>query len=66
MIFRGNPKNYLCEIQVLVQDKTVPGRVIFGPEDTEPILGVKVLEMAGLVVDPKSHRLRRLPALYLK
>lgn len=52
--------------EVEFMDETVPARVIFGPEDTEPILGVTALEMAGFVVDPASRRLRRLPALYLK
>ena len=46
--------------------ETTPGRVIFGPEGTEPILGVTVLESMGLVVDPVSQSLKRLPAISLK
>ncbi|MBV8086755.1 MAG: clan AA aspartic protease [Chloroflexi bacterium] len=42
------------------------GRVIFGPEGTEPILGVTALESVGIVVDPRSRTLRRLPAIPLK
>ena len=42
------------------------GRVIFGAEGVEPILGVTVLESIGLIVDPASHSLRRLPAISLK
>jgi clan AA aspartic protease len=42
------------------------GRVIFGPEDCEPILGVTALESVGIVIDPRSQTLRRLPALSLK
>lgn len=40
--------------------------IIFGPEKTEPILGVFSLEAAGFVVDPKNQRLRRLHARSLK
>jgi clan AA aspartic protease len=40
--------------------------VIFAPEGTEPLLGVTVLEHLGLVVDPVSRSLKRLPAVPLK
>lgn len=42
------------------------GRVIFGPEKCEPLLGVTALESAGFVVDPANRRLTRLPAVPLK
>lgn len=42
------------------------GRVIFGPEGTEPILGVTALESTGVVLNPKDHTLKRLPAIPLK
>jgi clan AA aspartic protease len=42
------------------------GRVIFGPEGTEPILGITALESLGFVVDPRTQRLKRLPAIPLK
>ena len=42
------------------------GRVIFGPEGTEPLLGVTALESVGIVVDPRSQKLKRLPAIPLK
>jgi len=45
---------------------TIQTRVIFGPDDTEPILGAIALELAGLVVDPANEKLRKLPALPLK
>ena len=45
---------------------TIQTRVIFGPDDTEPILGAIALELAGLVVDPANERLSKLPALPLK
>ncbi len=47
-------------------DTITAGRIIFGPERSEPILGVTALEAAGYVVDPKTQRLRKLPALPLK
>lgn len=40
--------------------------IIFGPDDAEPILGVTALESAGIEVDPRSQRLKRLPAVRLK
>lgn len=46
-------------------DETV-AHVIFGPECAEPILGVVALENTGLVVDPASQTLKRLPAMPLK
>lgn len=42
------------------------GRVIFGPEGAEPILGVTALESTGVTLNPKTHTLRRLPAIPLK
>lgn len=41
-------------------------KVIFGPSDTEPLLGVTALESAGVIVDPVTKELRRLPAKPLK
>ena len=42
------------------------GRVIFGPEDAEPLLGVTALESVGILLDPTNRKLRRLPAIPLK
>jgi clan AA aspartic protease len=42
------------------------GDITFGPDDCEPILGVTALEHTGIVVDPKTQQLRRLPAVPLK
>ena len=42
------------------------GRVIFGPEGTEPILGGTPLESVGITVDHANRTLRRLPAVPLK
>lgn len=42
------------------------GSVIFGPEGSEPILGVTILESAGFSVDPANLVLKKLPAIPLK
>jgi hypothetical protein len=42
------------------------GRVIFGPDDSEPLLGVTALESVGFVVDQANQKLKRLSALRLK
>jgi hypothetical protein len=41
-------------------------QVIFGPPDTEPILGVVALENVSIVVDPATQQLKRLHASPLK
>jgi clan AA aspartic protease len=40
--------------------------VIFAADDAEPILGVTALESVGIEVDPRTQRLKRLPAARLK
>lgn len=42
------------------------GRVIFGPEASEPILGVTALASVGMTIDPATRTLKRLPAIPLK
>jgi clan AA aspartic protease len=44
----------------------VGSTIIFGPDDAEPILGVTALESVGIEVDPRSQKLKRLPAVRLK
>ena len=44
----------------------VGSTIIFGADDTEPILGVTALESVGIEVDPRTQRLKRLPAVRLK
>ena len=41
-------------------------RIIFGPDTSEPLLGVVALESAGYIVDPTNQTLRRLSAVPLK
>jgi hypothetical protein len=42
------------------------GRIVFGPDDVEPILGVTALESVGITIDPTNRTLKRLPAIPLK
>ena len=42
------------------------GRIIFGPDEAEPLLGVTALESVGITIDPANRTLRRLPAIPLK
>ncbi|MBI1785292.1 retroviral-like aspartic protease family protein [Candidatus Sumerlaeota bacterium] len=42
------------------------GRVVFGENDCEPLLGVTALESVGIMVDPANRTLKRLPAIPLK
>ena len=42
------------------------GRIIFGPDGIEPILGVTALESVGILVDSANQTLKRLPAIPLK
>lgn len=41
-------------------------RVIFGPDKSEPLLGVAALESTGIGVDPVTRSLRRMAAKPLK
>ncbi len=44
----------------------VGATLIFGADDAEPVLGVTALESVGIEVDPRTQRLKRLPAVRLK
>jgi len=52
--------------QIEFMGEIVGTTVLFGENDAEPILGVTPLESVGIEVDPKSQRLKRLPAVRLK
>jgi clan AA aspartic protease len=54
----------LAEIEFM--GELTSGRVIFGPDDVEPILGVTALESVGISVDPATRTLKRMPAIPLK
>jgi clan AA aspartic protease len=54
----------LAEINFI--GEVTAGRIIFGPDHAEPLLGVTALESAGITIDPANRTLRRLPAIPLK
>ncbi len=53
-------------VQIEFMGSVTAGRVVFGAEDIEPILGVTALESVGVIVDPVKKELRRLPAIPLR
>jgi clan AA aspartic protease len=53
-------------VEIRFMGEITAGRVIFGPDDVEPILGVTALESVGIAVDPANRTLKRLPAIPLK
>jgi clan AA aspartic protease len=63
----GQPIEYeytLADISLM--GETTSGRIILGPDNAEPLLGVTVLESLGIVIDPVNRKLKRLPAIPLK
>jgi len=52
--------------QIEFMGEVTAGRVIFGPENVEPILGATALESVGITVDPTGRTLKRLPVIPLK
>jgi hypothetical protein len=53
-------------VEITFMGEVTAGRVIFGPDNVEPLLGVTALESVGITVDPTSRTLKRLPAIPLK
>ena len=63
----GTPATFeIAATQIEFMGDMVGATVIFGPDDCEPLLGVTALESAGIEVDPRNQRLKRLPAVRLK
>lgn len=52
--------------QITFMGEITAGRVIFGPDHAEPLLGVTALESVGIMIDPATQKLKRLPAVPLK
>ena len=76
-IIRERKQNYeLADGQVVsydvgfaiikVEGIKVAANVVFGDKGIEPLLGVTVLETAGLMVDPTQKVLRKVTAIPLK
>jgi clan AA aspartic protease len=53
-------------VEIRFMGEITAGRVVFGPDDAEPILGVTALESVGITIDPANRTLKRLPAVPLK
>ena len=53
-------------VEIMFMGEITAGRVIFGPDNAEPVLGVTALESVGITVDPATRTLKRLPAIPLK
>lgn len=63
----GTMKEYPFGLAIIeFMGEVTAGRIIFGPDDAEPILGVTALESVGILVDPAKKTLERLPAIPLK
>ena len=56
----------IATAEIEFMGEIVGSTVIFGADDAEPILGVTALESVGIEVDPRTQRLKRLPAARLK
>jgi len=39
------------------------GRVIFGPDNAEPLLGITALESIGIIIDSENKTLKRMPVI---
>ena len=53
-------------VEIRFMGEVTAGRVVFGPDDVEPLLGVTALESVGISVDPANRTPKRLPAIPLK
>ena len=63
----GTPHEYpFGLVEIGFMGEITAGRVIFGPDDAEPLLGVTALESVGITIDPVSRAPKRLPAIPLK
>lgn len=63
----GTTREYEFGLAVIeFMGEITAGRVIFGPNDVEPLIGVTVLESVGILVDSANQTLKRLPAIPLK
>jgi clan AA aspartic protease len=53
----GTTRNYEFGLpEISFMNEITAGRVIFGPDNVEPILGVTALESVGITVDPRTRR----------
>ncbi len=52
--------------QIEIMGEITAGRVIFGPEGVEPVLGVVALESAAVKVNPVTQSLEKMETTLLK
>ena len=53
-------------VQMTFMGEVIATRIIFGPDNSGPLLGAIALQSAGYIVDPKNERVRKLLARPLK
>lgn len=51
--------------EVEIMGEIVGTRIVFGEADIEPLLGVTVLQSAGIAIDPRSESLYKRPSVRL-
>ncbi len=51
--------------EVEIMGEIVGTRIVFGEPDIEPLLGVTVLQLAGIAIDPRSESLYKRPSVRL-
>ena len=56
----------IATADVEFMEEIVGATVVFGPPDSEPLLGVTALESAGIEVDPHNETLRKMPFTRLR
>lgn len=53
-------------VRIELMDRITAGRVVFGPDDADPILGVTALESAALRVNPAANKVEKMQVSLLK
>jgi clan AA aspartic protease len=53
-------------VEIRFMGEVTAGRVVFGSDDAEPVLGLTALESVGITIDPANRTPKRLPAIPLK
>jgi predicted aspartyl protease len=51
--------------RIELMGRVTAGRVLFGPDDVDPLLGITALESIGVTIDPVTQTLRLLPTIRL-
>jgi clan AA aspartic protease len=52
--------------RIELMERITAGRVLFGPDGVEPLLGITALESIGVTIDPVTQTLKHLPTIRLK